>query len=159
MFKLADGSPARPFTSNEEMDYTMMENWNKLVRPQDHVYHLGDFTMLRQDTNGRMTAFRQRLNGHLRILLGNHDALPSKWYFQNFEKVYGSRVIDNLLMTHIPVNSQSLGRFKANVHGHTHHNKIMLDPHHPDSRYINVSVEQTNYSPVAWEDLKKGVKE
>ena len=85
LFKLADGSPARPFSSNEEMDYTMMENWNKLVKPQDHVYHLGDFTMLRQDKSGRMAAFRQRLNGHLRILLGNHDSLPSNWYFQNFE--------------------------------------------------------------------------
>ena len=157
-FKLSDGSPARPFTSNEEMDETMVERHNALVKPQDHVYHLGDFTMWRQDTGGWMARLRSRLNGHKRIVLGNHDALPSGWYFQNFEKVFASRVIDNILFTHIPVHVQSLGRFKGCVHGHLHHNLVMtptIESHTPDPRYLNVSVERTNYAPVAFEELKQ----
>ena len=161
VFKLADGSPARPFTSDEEMDETMVANHNALVRPQDHVYHLGDFTMWRQDTGGWMARLRSRLNGHKRIVLGNHDALPSGWYFANFDKVLACRVLDGLLLTHIPVHVQSLGRFKANVHGHLHHNRIMrgsAERHTPDPRYINVCVERTNYAPVALEQLLAEVK-
>lgn len=157
-FKLADGSPARPFTSDEEMNETMVERWNSVVMPSHHVYHLGDFTMWRQDTGGWMARLRSRLNGHKRIVLGNHDGLPSGWYFANFEKVFASRVIDNILFTHIPVHVQSLGRFKLNVHGHLHHNQIMLgsaESHIPDPRFINVCVEKTNYTPIALEELKQ----
>ena len=34
----------RPFASIEEMDQTIIENWNKLIKPQDEVFHLGDFS-------------------------------------------------------------------------------------------------------------------
>ena len=33
----------RPFADLVEMDLTMMSNWNKVVRPDDVVYHAGDF--------------------------------------------------------------------------------------------------------------------
>mgnify|MGYP001587767729 FL=1 len=138
----------------------MVERHNGVVRPQDHVYFLGDVTMWRQDTGGWMARFMSRLNGHKRIVLGNHDALPTAWYFQHFEKVFASRVLDNMLFTHIPVHVQSLGRFRANIHGHLHHNQIMTptaESHTPDPRYLNVCVEKTNYTPVSLEELSERV--
>lgn len=33
----------RPFRDVEEMDLQLISNWNKTVRPNDVVYHLGDF--------------------------------------------------------------------------------------------------------------------
>ena len=159
-FVLSDGSPARPFTSDEDMNETMVERWNKTVREQDLVYHLGDVTMWRQDTGGWMSRLLSRLHGHKRIVLGNHDSMPTEWYYQCFEKVFGSRVLENILFTHIPVHTQSLGRFLANVHGHLHHNQVMLgsaESHTPDSRYINVSVERINYTPVSLDELKQRV--
>jgi calcineurin-like phosphoesterase family protein len=34
----------RPFSSIEEMDETLINNWNNKVNQDDTVYHLGDFS-------------------------------------------------------------------------------------------------------------------
>lgn len=33
----------RPFTTIEDMDWTLVRNWNRKIRPQDDVFFLGDF--------------------------------------------------------------------------------------------------------------------
>ena len=33
----------RPFATIEEMDATLIDNWNRVVTEEDHVYILGDF--------------------------------------------------------------------------------------------------------------------
>ena len=157
-FKLADMSPSRPFKSNEEMDELMIKNWNDRVKTSDHIYHLGDVTMARGRQTKYIDNIMTRLNGHKRICLGNHDQLVSGWYYQWFEKVKAINVLDNILFTHIPIHPQNLGKFKCCVHGHTHVNSIMLSPHHPDPRYLNVCVEKTNYSPISLEEVKSLIK-
>jgi calcineurin-like phosphoesterase family protein len=36
----------RPFTSIEEMNEKIIENWNNIVKPEDIVWHLGDFALI-----------------------------------------------------------------------------------------------------------------
>ena len=136
----------------------MIERWNAKVKVSDHVYHLGDLTMARGNQTKWIEIIMRRLNGHKRILLGNHDQLNSKWYQQWFEKVKAINVLDGIIFTHIPIHPQNLGRFKVNVHGHTHHNDIMISPFHPDPRYMNVCVEKTAYSPISLEEIKDRIK-
>lgn len=143
-FKRNDGNPLRPFSSVEEMDETLIENWNKVVKTQDKIYHLGDVTM------SNNLKFISKLNGHKRLVRGNHDKASIKEYIKYFEEIYGVRQWENrFIMSHIPLHSDSLGRWKYNVHGHLHANNV------PDERYINVSVEQINYTPIALEELFK----
>lgn len=156
-FQRANGTPLRAFDSVEAMNETMIARWNAVVRPQDHIYHLGDVTMARGKATTHIDSIMARLNGHKRICLGNHDQLASAWYLKWFEKVKAYNVLDGFIFTHIPVHLQSLGRWKANVHGHLHANHVMLSPFHQDSRYINVCVEQTDYTPVSLEDLKSRI--
>lgn len=137
----------RPFAHADEMDEAMVERWNAAVRPQDHVYHLGDVAMKQQ----KIDAVLPRLNGHLRLVRGNHDIFKTQHYLRYFDEIYASRVLDNIVFTHIPIHPMSLGRFVANAHGHVHNNQDFAFP------YVNLSVEVRNYTPLAFEDLKKEI--
>jgi calcineurin-like phosphoesterase family protein len=60
----------RPFASAAEMDEQLIERWNEAVRPDDTVYHLGDFTL---QGSGPFAAYARRLQGRIRVLPGSHD--------------------------------------------------------------------------------------
>lgn len=151
-FKRRDGSPLRSFPSVEAMDEFMVEQWNKVVRPQDHVWHLGDVAMRREHVD-----IVRRLNGHKRLIFGNHDIFDYEVYVKaGFKKLMAYRVFDKMIFSHIPIYGDGLGRFKANIHGHTHDSNVMSE-NRPDRRYLCVCVEQTNYQPVSLEDIKQTI--
>lgn len=54
----------RPFNSLNEMNETMIKNWNKVVGKNDIVIHLGDFGDYR---------FREFLNGKIYLIFGNYE--------------------------------------------------------------------------------------
>jgi len=60
----------RPFSSLDEMDYTLMENWNRVVKSGDTVYHLGDFAY---GDHERVKRYRWSLKGKIILIMGNHD--------------------------------------------------------------------------------------
>ena len=152
-FKRNDGlTPLRPFATIEEHDEFMIEAWNKVVRPVDKVYHLGDAVI-----NRRCLPTLAQLNGKKRLVRGNHDIFKTSEYMQYFDEILGYRafVKEGFICSHIPIHTESLSRWKANVHGHTHANQVMqpaklyaertLVDVCPDPRYVCVSVEHTEY--------------
>ena len=168
-FKLDDGvTPLRPFTSTEEMDYTMVTNWNNVVRPQDKVYHLGDIAMCNAT---RLREIFYRLNGEKVLIKGNHDQGSLSLYAELFKDVRGSHMLDNLVMTHIPLHAASLLRWRGNIHGHLHNysvrapgfvnskGMIMYKDGEDDPRYECVSVERIDYTPIPFETINKRFKD
>ena len=134
---------ARPFASAAEMDEAMVARWNDTVKPPDHVYHLGDAVMRRANL-----AIVKRLNGHKRLVRGNHDIFRTKEYINaGFQEICGVRVLSNVLCSHFPIHPESLGRFAGNAHGHIHEKPS------PAGKYLNLSVERINYTPVALEEV------
>lgn len=152
-----DGSPTRGgFTCVEEVDELMVENWNKVVRPEDKVYHLGDVAIAR-----RNLSFMKRLNGKKCLIKGNHDIFKINDYTEHFYDiramhVYGSNDKDPLtgkynsraVLCHVPIHSGQLFRFPICIHGHLHGNIVKDQNGNPDMRYVNVCVEHTNYTPI-----------
>ncbi len=67
---------SRPFSSVEEMNEKMIENWNGLVKPEDEVFHMGDFAFL---TYQKLKTVVRRLNGRKHLILGNHDQEITKF--------------------------------------------------------------------------------
>ena len=70
----------------EEMDEGLIQNWNRVVGKDDLVFNLGDFAFA---TNGRWKELINRLNGHIHLILGNHDVVrwPGDKTMELFEKI------------------------------------------------------------------------
>lgn len=129
----------RPFSNAAEMDEVMIARWNAAVRPQDHVYHLGDVALTRADLHRVLP----RLHGHKRLLLGNHDdRAPMADFAQYFEKILLWRQFFPLVLTHLPLHLGSFGKAQVNVHGHIHQQPS------PEGPYLNACVERRAYTPV-----------
>ena len=160
-FKLADGSPLRPFTSTEEMDETMIERWNAKVKPTDTVYHLGDVVI-----NKKYLHLVSRLNGRKILVRGNHDIFGDDDYYNvGFEQIHGVRVfVDKFILSHIPLHPDCVTeRFRVNVHGHLHANQVKLSAidmdtnatkKYIDPRYLCVCVEQTDFTPLHFDEVE-----
>jgi calcineurin-like phosphoesterase family protein len=136
------------FNTTEEMNEKIIENWNSVVCPQDIVYHLGDVYF---GNTAEVREIFKRLNGHKRLIVGNHDNIKQIAKENWFQKIQMWRMFaeEKLLLTHVPVHESALEfRNLVNIHGHIHQNTS------PEGPYINVSAEAVNYTPVAFEELK-----
>lgn len=144
-----DRTKVRPWDDVEKMNEDLIDNWNKVVKPNDKVYNLGDVVI-----NRKFLPLNLRLNGKKRLIRGNHDIFPTKEYIENgFDEIYGVRVLDSIILSHIPLAIDCITeRYGTNVHGHLHANSLK------NPRYFCVSVEQINYTPIALEDLKIKIK-
>jgi len=63
----------RPFKSVEEMNEKLIANWNSVVKPEDTVYCLGDFSLAFRSVE----LYSHRLLGNKMLVPGNHDHLHS----------------------------------------------------------------------------------
>lgn len=70
----------RPFVDVTEMDLTMVSNWNKNVRPNNIVYHAGDFV--------DYTDLE-----YLKKLLGNLNFKVLHWVLGNYDRKYKNEII------------------------------------------------------------------
>jgi calcineurin-like phosphoesterase family protein len=158
----------RPWTDPAEMDEAMVAAWNERVRPNDKVYHLGDVVI-----NRRALPILNRLNGDKVLIRGNHDIFKDEDYTPYFRSLRGYHVMNGMILSHIPVHPESLGRFGVNIHGHLHANRVMryktfadgVVPSIPlkqeiDVRYHCVCVEQTpDFAPILFEDVIQRIKD
>lgn len=159
-FTRADGSKLRPWDDPAEMDEFMVQAWNERVRPQDKVYHLGDVVIGRKSLK-----IMERLNGDKVLIRGNHDIFKDEDYRKYFRSLRGYHVLNGMILSHIPIHEESLGRFGVNIHGHLHYRRVMRDygkinglPEIIDTRYHCVCVEHTDYAPILLEDVVKRIQ-
>lgn len=142
------------FTCVEHMNEIMIENHNKLVKPTDKFYTLGD-VITGIEHQEWMKNNWSRLNGRKNLIVGNYDPIQFMATGGFFKKIYESRDMREfgLLLTHRPLHENQLWDFNRdrpikNIHGHLHHNIISRD------HWINVCMEQTNYGPINIDELR-----
>lgn len=144
-FKNEDGSPIRPFKTVEDMNECMVARHNERVGPHDKFYTLGDVAF-KLDV---LHAIMPRLNGKMRLILGNHDHFKMSEYMKYFTKIMESwQPVRNVVFTHRPIQiGGHHEKIRYNCHGHIHQN-LLEDP-----RYLNLCVEHHDYSPVHWNEI------
>ena len=114
----------RPFETIEEMNKTMLENWNSAVHPRDTVYILGDFIWHR---NPETIKFLRKLHGSKILVQGNHDRLflngETKKLFSNVSPYREGRDSGyRVVMCHYPIPLHAHHRRENTIHlyGHVH---------------------------------------
>lgn len=98
---------ARPFSTVEEMNKKLVENWNTAVSASDHVYILGDFCWKTAQDQEYLELVRS-LRGHKHLVKGNHD--PDKWtstYAPMFDFISDYKELKvrgkHLILSHYPM--------------------------------------------------------
>lgn len=164
-FTESDGvTKIRPWTDPQEMDEAMVKMWNETVKPNDKVYHLGDVVI-----NRKALPIMNRLNGDKVLIRGNHDIFKDEEYRMYFRELRAYHVMNGMILSHIPLHADSIGRFGVNIHGHLHTNRVkkargvdaktgtVLYGDENDNRYHCVCVEQTEFRPILFEDVQRRI--
>ena len=145
-FKRSDGNPLRSFKNIEHMNEEIVRRHNEVVQPGDTCYFLGDVCMGNRMEN---LPILKRLQGTLILVPGNHDSASYNVYLNYFKDVKAYIEIGkDLILSHMPIHSDSVGRFSKNLHGHTHSGYVN------DSRYLCASLEHLNYTPISLDEVK-----
>lgn len=144
----------RPFADAEQMNKTLIRNWNNVVSKDDIVYVLGDFTLSRRTEF--ISEMCGKLNGHKVLVMGNHDTRkPADYIACGFRTAIRKPILvePRVLLMHEPPAAEDIFYGMKYIFGHVHDKICEAD------RYGNcacVSVERTNYMPI---DLDKLIKE
>jgi calcineurin-like phosphoesterase family protein len=132
----------RPFANVEEMDKTIIKNWNNIVRDKDIVYFLGDLVLSRKKSK-KTRELINMLNGEIVIIKGNHDKVGEKFRIIEYEGY-------KFMLIHNPDSSLTFNFDGWVIHGHHHGNYLDEYPFiNPFKKRINVSVEVLDYKPVS----------
>ncbi|MFW6219830.1 MAG: metallophosphoesterase family protein [bacterium] len=142
----------RPFKNINEMNETIVENWNNTVHPTDTIYHLGDFSF-----GESIREFTERLNGKIILIKGNHDHFNIK-KMNMFYRVYDMLEIkiDSISITlcHYAMRVWNKSHFNSwNLYGHSH---SMLKP---IGKQYDVGVDNNNFTPISFDQIKTIMKD
>jgi calcineurin-like phosphoesterase family protein len=157
----------RPFSDVEEMNHTLIENWNELVGVNDTVIYMGDFCFDR--SGGLAKSIADQLNGKIHFVLGNHDNEKDIRKLNRFESVsdyINLSVLDTdnprkkqgIMIMHYPILSWDKahhGDFM--LHGHCH-GSLVNNPEYSwyyKRKVIDVGCNMTNYRPISYSEVKE----
>ncbi len=171
----------RPFDSVEEMNETLIHNWNERVGPSDTVYVLGDFAM---GTIRETLPIAWKLHGFKYLIPGNHDRCgmhePNENKRRDWARTYHNAgflhvwqdirsmvlILDGdipVTLSHYPYDEDYRGRTELEalrpidtggwlLHGHVHEKWGLK------GRQINVGVDVRGFAPMSEDEVATIIK-
>ena len=147
----------RPYNSVEEMNESIISNWNNKVGKQDVIYMLGDMFW----GHNTYEYWLRRLNGQKHLILGNHDNK------QTFKKMQQLGLVHSISQHKgIEIDGQYIwmSHYAHRTWNKSHYGSYMLygHSHNTLSDYglsTDVGIDKWNYSPVSFEELREYFKD
>ncbi len=165
----------RGYTTIEEHDKVLVENWNTLVNNEDKVYILGDVMLkhsLDDDEFKYGLSVLSQLNGKLVIVRGNHDSEGKIGKYKICHNVmdagaaalylnYPETGSYHFYLSHYPtlVSHEKLRPVKTaliNIYGHTHQREHFYEGH---PYMYCVCLDAHDMKPVLLDDIIEEVKQ
>lgn len=138
----------RPFVDEHEMDEAIIKNWNLSVKPNDTVWHLGDFSLSKHK---KPESYLSQLNGKIHLTWGNHDHSSVR----NLSSWASSQA-----MAEINVDGRHLVlcHYAMRTWNKAHHGSLMFYGHThgslPGNRHsLDVGVDAWDFRPVALDEI------
>lgn len=141
----------RPFGSVEEMDEAIVERWNAVVGPGDHVWHIGDFA-----SSPTPERYFRRLAGQKHLVVGNHDSARTRGLPWASTREMGTVKVGSTLVfaCHYPMRTWPHAAHGAlHVFGHVH--GTLRDT----KRSVDVGVDRWDFAPVSIEQIQARMAE
>lgn len=144
----------RPFADANEMNHTLIINYNSIVQPNDTVYILGDlvFRIPADDANRLIS----KMNGKKYLITGNHDKKYDESLFEEitiYKEIKYCR--ERFVLMHYPLlewNHMYHGSY--HLHGHIHSfPDYNIKNKNDNIRRYDVGVDANYFYPVAITDI------
>lgn len=155
----------RPFADVKEMHDTIVNNWNRVVLPEDEVYHIGDFSFgSRKQTHEIL----DRLMGKVHLIYGNHDQVVRKnkelqdrfvWCKELHELKIpdenAHRGEQKIVLCHYAMRVWNKSHHGAwHLYGHSHGSL----PEDPNSLSFDIGVDPNGFKLLDLEDVEARMK-
>lgn len=152
----------RPFKDVEDMNETLIANWNSVVGHNDIVFHLGDFCF---GGPAEWKRILDRLNGKIYLIAGNHD-------IKNLAQSCRERFVQVIMQMHIEVGKHKIylnyypflcyggayrGTWQLFGHVHTSMNSAGIDAPRLNMLFptqYDVGVDNNNFTPVSYNKVR-----
>jgi calcineurin-like phosphoesterase family protein len=150
----------RPFVDADEMNETIVANWNSKVGQRDNIFLLGDVSFANSD---RTEEVLKRLNGNIYLIRGNHDHprnIGKLGKYFTWERDLATIEIPDtdyktgyqpVVLSHYPMerwDRQHHGSWM--LHGHCHGTL----PFNPSLKRLDVGVDVHNFTPISYSEIK-----
>lgn len=152
----------RPFTSKEEMDKAMIDNWNSVVGENDIVFHGGDFCFGDKKSWAYLC---DALNGKKYLANGNHDKSITQDKFVDVQHMFNILIVGDdeivsdgqrLTICHYPMLSwYQSHRGSWQMYGHVHGGFSNKDDARTTPNQLDVGVDVHDFTPISYEKVKE----
>ena len=157
----------RPYTNSEEMDATLIRNWNKTVPKDGLVFILGD---IGDTTQERIIEIFDQLNGEKILIKGNHEDIYKEETLKAiFSEIYDLLYIciqddqdvkiQDIVLCHYPMfDWENYFQGSWQLFGHLHTRELKeFDTLRTRlfAEQYDVGVENNNYRPISYYEVKE----
>lgn len=169
----------------DDMNWTLLANWNQHVSSEDTVVYVGDFAWYRNEDRNPITQRKvdnlwRTLNGNKVFVQGDHDHVVPTSAADDVYSVEIQHGDHAFFVSHFPGDTPESLPGKGmpesfadrlpvmyadrvntwRIHGHHHNNWPDIYPlSNPDLRTINCSVELTDYRPITMDEVTRIVEQ